>query len=346
MVSGRTVKPNVTLIARKCGVSKMTVSRVLRNQGNVSPATRQLVLDVAERAGFVPTGRYTAENSQAAKNYYVLFQEEHSLKDAYFSGIILSIQHELFAKGNSCSLGVIKEQYPDFLKLANILRSEDVKGILVVGESPPSYINALQAIFPNVVLIDYPGSPEIEKPYNAVCIDNVFGANLAMRHLFKLGRKRILLVTGREGHYFSEDLRTTYIQALTKKGIPVDPELIVHGDFHIQGGFRAVSDVLKNGVKFDAVFTNDEMACGALRALAQAGISVPGEVSVIGYDGLPMGEAVSPALTTIHVDRAEIGRLAVKRLLAIQNEPLKKEERYEKISVFPKLIIRESCGGK
>lgn len=338
-------KLSAALIAKKCGVSKMTVSRVFRNKGNVSLATRRLVLDVAERSGFVSNGRYAGRNSQATKNYYVLFQEEHSLKDVYFSDIILSIQHQLFKDGFSCSFSVIKDSYSEFLKLINILRTEDIRGIFVIGDTPPSYINGLQSNFINVVLIDYPGSPEILRPYNAICIDNVFGGHLAMHHLLKLGRKRILLICGREGHYFSDGLTEAYTEALTRNGIEVCPELIVHADFHVNGGFRATTEVLRNGIEFDAIFSNDEMACGALKALAQAGIDVPGDVSIVGYDGLPIGEAVSPSLTTVAVDRTEMGRLAVKRLLAIEKESVA-GEKHEKISIFPKLVVRESCTAK
>jgi len=336
-------RPNVTLIARKCGLSKMTVSRVLRNKGGVAPATRRRVLEVAERSGFVPKAR-AAEGTAQARTCCVLFQKEHSLKDAFFSGIILSIQDHLFRRGFSCSLGIIGEDYPAFLKLANMLNAAGgVGGVFIVGECPPSYINGLQAGFPCLVLIDYPGSPEIARPYNAVCVDNVYGAHLAMRHLLKLGRRRILLLCGREGHYFTEDLKRGYAEALAAGGVAACPELTAYADFHVQGGYRAVRQVLAAGAKFDAIFSNDEMACGAMKALAEAGVRVPADVSVVGFDGLPMGQAVSPSLTTVEVDRAELGRLAVERFLAFADGPLA-EPPCEKISIFPRLVVRSSCG--
>ncbi len=337
-------KANITLIARKCGVSKMTVSRVLRQEPNVSASTREMVLKAARKAGFMPSGFYQAKET-AARNYYILFQEECSVNDAYFSGIILSIQRELFERGFGCSFGVIKNDYSEFLALNKILRAGEVQGVLVVGEAPTEYVNSLQANFLNLIFIDYPGDPGIVRPYNAVCTDNVYGANLAINHLLKLGRRRILLIAGREDHYFSRDLSRAYMETLARQKIEIDSRLIVHADFHVTGGFEAVKRVMDAGIPFDAVFSNDEMACGAINALRQAGRRVPEEVAVVGFDGLPIGEVVSPGLTTVVVDREKMGRLAVRRLLEIEEETAA-DEKFEKISLFPKLLIRGSCGGR
>jgi len=338
-------KPTLTLIARKCGVSKMTVSRVLRNEPNVSGATRELVMRVAEKVGFQPSGCYHVNHNPSTQHYYVLFQREYSAKDAFFRGIIFSIQAALFERGWGCSFGVVKNDYAEFLKLNRILRSQDVSGILVVGEIPTSYANVLQTNFLNLVFIDYPGDPGIEQPYNAVCTDNVYGGHLAMNHLLKLGRKRVLLIGGRKGHYFSNDLLRAYEETLREHSLGIDPRLITDADFHVTGGYEAAKRAREDGVTFDAIFSNDEMACGAIKALKQAGIKVPTDVSVVGFDGLPIGEVVSPALTTIVVDREKMGRLAVKRLLALEQE-MGTEERYEKVGLFPKLLIRESCGAR
>lgn len=338
-------RPTLTLIARKCGVSKMTVSRALRNETSVSPATRDFILRVAEKVGFRPSGRYHLKGRPRVRSYCILFQPGYSSKDAFFSGIILSVQQALFARGCSCSFGLIKNDFAEFLKVNRILRARDVQGILVVGEIPPHYASVLHTNFLNLVFIDYPGDPEIINPYNAVCVDNVYGGHLALNHLLAIGRKRILLICGKEGHYFSNDLLRAYHETLGEHHIEVDPRLVINADFHVKGGFKATKQVLEAGVPFDAVFSNDEMACGAIKALKQAGRKVPEDVSVVGFDGLPIGEVVSPALTTVVVDREKMGRLAVKRLLHFERET-GEDEKFEKISIFPTLLVRESCGGR
>jgi LacI family transcriptional regulator len=121
-----------------------------------------------------------------------------------------------------------------------------------------------------------------------------------------------------------------------------DPSLLINSNFHIDGGYRVVKDAVEAGVEFDAVLSNDEMACGAMKALNEAGISVPVDVSVVGFDGLPLGEAVSPTLTTIAVDRKRMASLAVGRMLSVS--PDGGSEEHQKTTIFPRLVLRESCG--
>jgi LacI family transcriptional regulator len=166
-----------------------------------------------------------------------------------------------------------------------------------------------------------------------------------LNHLLRIGRKRILLICGEEGHYFSNDLLRAYWETLAEHHMEIDPRLVVYADFHVKGGFKATQQVLEAGVPFDAIFSNDEMACGAIKALKQASRKVPEDVSVVGFDGLPIGEVVSPTLTTVAVDREKMGKLAVKRLLQFERET-GEEEKFEKISIFPSLLVRESCGGR
>jgi LacI family transcriptional regulator, repressor for deo operon, udp, cdd, tsx, nupC, and nupG len=320
----------------------MTVSRALRNAPNVSPGTTDRILRVAEQLGFIPAVRRQAPAQ--ARHFYILCQQEYSENDAFFREIITSIQDQLFASGFACSLGIVKPEYPASLKLTNLLRSTDLDGVLVVGEIPAGFLRSLQAQFTKLIFVDYPGDSSLGLPYNAVCTDCVNGARLAVKHLLKLGRSRILLIAGRKGHYFTNQLLQGYTEVLLEHGVKVDPLLITYADFHLNGGMQAARRVLESGISIDAVFSNDEMACGAMKAIKESGLRIPEDIAVVGFDGLPIGELVSPALTTIEVDRRKMGRVAVKRLLAIQQED-PDDELYEKILLFPRLVVRESCGG-
>ena len=320
----------------------MTVSRALRNETNVSPATTALVLATAEKVGFIPRGRHKGKRA-SPHNYYILYQQAYSEKDAFFSAIIMGIQNSLFEHGFGCSLGTVGKEYGEYLNLTNLVRTSGAKGIFVIGDVPVEFIRILQGDSFNVIFIDYPGDPNLELPYNAVCAENVHGAHLAVNHLLKLGRRRVLLICGRKGHYFTNDLLRAYKATLTSWEVEIDSRLIVYSDFHVNGGYQAVRQIIDAKVPFDALFSNDEMACGAIRALREAGLNVPEDVSVVGFDGLPMSAAVTPALTTVEIDRRGMSRLGVKRLLAMEDESWE-EEKYEKITIFPKLVIRDSCG--
>lgn len=317
----------------------MTVSRVLRNEENVSPKTRRAVLQVAERMGFVPAR--SRRPKVDAGHYYILFQQNYSINDAYFSGIILSIQNTLFEQGCGCSFGIINEEYADFLKLNSIMKSREVSGAFVIGDIPARDANTLLESFSDIIFIDYPGGPTLDYPYNSITTDNVYGGHQAVRHLLNFGRRRIVLLGGRESHYFTNDLLRAYQETLAEYDMEFDPRLVLYGDFHTDGGYEAITAVLADGLDFDAIFSNDEMACGAIRALHEAGRSVPGDVSVVGFDDLPAGRMVTPRLTTVAVDREKMGQLAVHRLLSLDEESASVAP-HEKVSLFPKLIVRES----
>jgi LacI family transcriptional regulator len=166
---------------------------------------------------------------------------------------------------------------------------------------------------------------------------------MAVNHLIKLGRKKTLLIHGPKGHYFTKQMLAGYMETLVDNDIDFDPRLVLSGDFHIKGGYAAVKHALEEKIDFDSIFANDEMACGALQALHEADIAVPDKVSVVGFDGLIAGEAASPPLTTVLVDRHEMGRMAVRRLLDME-EKSERFSDYIKLSLFPRLIVRQSCG--
>ena len=322
----------------------MTVSRVFKGTPNVSGATRDLVLRVAEKSGFIPPAGNRGSEDRAAKHYYVLFAEDSLVNDAYFSEIILSVQQHLFDYGCSCSLGIVNGEYSEFIKLHNMLQPKSTDGVIIVGDIAPDYASMLRATFLNIVFVDYPGDPQIAGPYQAVCTDQFYGARMAMRHLLDLGRNRILLISGKKGHYFSKDLLRAYEEELSTQRIGLDQNLIAFADFHVDGGYQTTVRALEEGTEFDAVFTNDEMACCAIRALIEHDIRIPEDVSVVGFDGLPIGATVNPALTTVVVDRARMGKIAVERLVAAHNGAYALSG--EKISLFPSLLVRQSCGAK
>ncbi len=279
------------------------------------------------------------------KRYYILFRSDYAEKGSFFSELVLSIQAEIFNEGASCSLGVIKPDYSEFLKLLKLMQAEEINGVLIVGDAPIDYLNAVLKAFGNVVFVDYPGDARLCRQCNAVVFDNVHGSYSAVRHLLGLGRKRILLLHGPHNHYFSRAMRIGYKDALDDNGLDFDPDLLVACDFQLQGGQHATERIIDSGLAFDAVFSNDIMACGSILALNARGIRVPEDVSVVGFDGLPIGEAMSPTLTTVVADRNRVGKLAVRRMRTLE-DCIGEDSGFMKLSVFPELVVRQSCGGK
>ncbi len=334
-------------IARLCGVSKMTVSRAIRNDPSVSEATRQRILRVAERENYLPSayGVGKSRTPAAQRNYYVLFQKQAALQDAFFGEVIRTIQQELFSMGRACSLGIVEDHYASFMKLYDMLQTANVAGVLVVGPVAREPIDVLLERFGNVILVDNPGDPDLSRPCSAVFCENSYGAQLAVKHLLALGRRRILLIRGPEDNYFSRSLVEGYSRVLGENGLAPDPQMIIPADFRMSGGCDAAKAAMASGLVFDAVFTNDEMACGAMKAILEAGLKVPDDVAVVGFDNLAVGQAVTPSLTTVAVDRQRMGRKAVELLIRLEQER-DNDDVSERVGLFPKLIIRESCGWK
>jgi len=332
-------------IARLCGVSKMTVSRAIRNDPSVSEATRQRVLRVAERENYLPSAYGAGKSRTLAtqRNYYVLFQKQAALQDAFFGEVIRAIQQELFSIGRSCSLGIVEDHYAEFMRLYDMLQTANVAGVLVVGPVAREPIDVLLERFGNVILVDNPGDPDLPRPCSAVFCENSYGAQLAVKHLLGLGRKRILLMCGPEDNYFSRSLVEGYNRVFRENGLVPDPRMVLRADFHMNGGYEAANAAMESGLAFDAVFTNDEMACGVLKAIRDRGLRVPNDVAVVGFDNLALGQAVSPSLTTVAVDRQRMGQKAVELLVRLEQER-DVDDLSERVGLFPKLIIRESCG--
>lgn len=327
-----TEKATLQEIARLCGVSRMTVSRVLRDDPNVSDLMRKRVLTAAERGGYIPRGIRT---ERKRGKFHIVFQDEFLTRDAFFGEVVRCIHQELFTKGHSCSLSVISGGYEGMLKLQQTLQSENVDGILAVGPVSPEFLRPMIERFPNVVLVDDPGGPEFSGPYSSVSYDTVYGSSLAVRHLLDLGRKRVLLIHGPTDVRFFRDMLAGYKEAAGE----YDPQLTISREgYHVNDGYETMKEALAAGKEFDAVFANDEMACGAMRALAESGLRVPEDAAVVGFDNLPLGEAVSPTLTTVAVDRKKMSRTAVELLLGSADQ--------QKISYFPALIVRQSCGAR
>ena len=166
---------------------------------------------------------------------------------------------------------------------------------------------------------------------DSVVCDELEGSLMAMNHLIKHGHRQIAFIDGSvlrgpksiSKFYAIERRRIGYRAALLDAGLPVVPELIEDGDLGAAGGYQACQRLLKHNVSFTALFcVNDETAIGAIQALREAGLRIPEDVSIIGFDDIPMAAHLTPSLTTIRVNKEALGAIAVKQLLERAKEPM------------------------
>jgi DNA-binding LacI/PurR family transcriptional regulator len=174
-----------------------------------------------------------------------------------------------------------------------------------------------------------------------VDVDNVVGARMAVEHLLRLGHERVATITGPLNMCAGQDRLEGYRQALAARGIPVDEDLIAEGDFTEGGGRAAMRRLLPH--RPTAVFAaSDMMAVGAIKVLREAGLRVPEDVAVVGFDDIPLASMVEPPLTTVRQPIEQLGSMAVELLVSLMENP--GEETVHRVVLPTELVIRASCG--
>jgi LacI family transcriptional regulator len=174
----------------------------------------------------------------------------------------------------------------------------------------------------------------------SVALNDVEGGYIATRHLIELGHKRIALISGPMEEDCSQDRTEGYLRAMDEAGLPTDPQLMIAGDWTATSGQQGALSLVKNRVPFTALFAqNDRMAVGAIHQFQNAGFSIPEEISVIGFDNMPLASYFNPPLTTIHQDILAIGRDAARLLLDAKKQP---DQPLQQLLFSPDLVVRKS----
>lgn len=326
---------SVTLkeIASEAHVSIGTVSRVLNGHPNVTEEVRQRVFKIATQLGYFgahgPEQR-SYEGNRAAKEIGFLFgpltPTDTVGNNPFWSHILHGVESaasEVRMKVTYRSLNTLQGA-PDTLLMT--VYEMKLGGILLVGSVEMAIVRLLQSTGIPLVLVD-----NYVPQADCVLGNNFEGAKSAVDYLISMGHRQIAIIGGPStlgGSYPLNRIHTIerraegYRVALTNAGLPVLPDLYEAGSLSVDSGYTACQLLLARGTSFTALFcTNDEMAIGAMKALREAGLRVPADVSLIGFDDLDHVRHLDPALTTVRVDKEMLGTIAVKRLLALMSSP-------------------------
>ncbi|MGI4880205.1 MAG: LacI family DNA-binding transcriptional regulator [Janthinobacterium lividum] len=292
----------MTDIARLAGVSTSTVSRALAESPLIPVKTRQQIQRLAAEHGYVIDQRGQRLRSSRTRTICVAIplghEAEQMISDPFFLQLFGHLADEISARHYDVLLSRIPSPSPGWL--LRHVQTQKADGYIVVGQSDQhDEINhAARAFRPLVVW----GAHLPEQAYCSVGSDNVDGARAAVDALLRAGRRRIAFLGAATLPEIRMRLRG-YKMALEQAGIAVVDELIQPAQFSGEAAASAVHDLVARGVAFDGVFaTSDVIALGAIRALKASGISVPADVSVIGFDDLALAEHLHPRLTTVHQD--------------------------------------------
>ncbi len=325
--------PTIKDVARMAGVSVATVSRALNGADNVLPGTRQRILEAARDLRFTPSHAARSLITRRTDTIGALLPD---LYGEYFSELIRGIDQAARARGLHL---LVSSSHGDANEAAAAMRAMNgrVDGLLVM--SPHADAEFLQHNLPGslpAVLIntaaDLPG-------YARFMVDNFGGALAMTRHLVAVGRKRIAFIGGPQGNHEAQERLRGYRAGL-KPGMQ---EYVFEGDFSQETGFAIGRRIAQSKPRPDAVFAaNDLTAIGCLAALGEAGLRVPEDLALAGFDDIPIARYVAPALTTIRVPIAALGAAALEMLAKSLETPGSQVPLSTTMPV--ELVVRRSCG--
>lgn len=331
-------------IAAKTNLSVSTVSIVLNNRASRIPkATRDIVIKAAKELNYRPNQLAVGLVTKRTKTLGLIVPD---IRNTFFSNLAKGIEDEARKKGWTVLLCNSNDSHKRDLEYIKMLASKGVDGILYSMSADSNLKNfkekfsLIKKLGINFLMIDrYLDFPSTFPKIDIVSLDHFKGGYLATKHLLDLGHKKIACVSGPQNLSESNDRLRGYRKALDENKIEYDEELIIQGDYHIESGREAIDKLIEKD--FTAVFAfNDMMAFGVLKGLKAHKLSIPGDVSVIGYDDIYLSEILDVSLTTIHQPIEIMGRGATRYFIDIidgRKKPLKSLPRYS-----PELIIRES----
>jgi LacI family transcriptional regulator len=334
-------------IARQAGVSVATVSRVVNDvdRNKVSDETRDRVLAIARSMRYRPNPQAVALVTGRPPNALGLYipYNSHVFDSFYFTEIIRGAADAANSRGMSITLYVPSRDATSDVPRDVLIGHRAVAGLLLVGAriDDPVIAQCRDTGAPFALV----NNSTPEDGVNSVDCDNVSGATAATRHLLDLGHRRIGFIAGPDDSSNARDRRRGYEVALRAAGVAVDASLIAPGRFEEDGGAAAMETLLCLADRPTAVFAaNDMMALGALDALRDAGLRVPEDIALVGFDDIPTARYIAPRLTTVHQPIYDVGRRAAETVLAQALAPSDAPPAACHQMLDTRLVVRESCG--
>ena len=322
-------------VAREAGVSVATVSRVVNGLGNVTDETTRLVNEAAGRLGYIP---HSGARSLSTRQTHCVGAVLPDLYGEFFSELIRGIDRVARLHGLhlllSCSHGDARE-------VSAALRAMQgrVDGLLVM--SPHVDAGVLEENLPSSMPTVLMNTPHGGERLSSILVDNYGGACAMVRHLHGRGHRRIAMIAGPEANHDARERLRGCLDTLDELS-PGTPPQVLRGDFTEESGYRAGRQLLAMVERPDAVFAaNDVMAVGCLFALNEGGFAVPADIALAGFDDIPIARYVTPPLTTVRIQIAELGELALERLLLAIEQ--KGQDKASRQMLRSELVVRSSC---
>lgn len=316
------------------GVAHSTVSRALRNSPLVNRETVERIQRIAGEAGYRTSA---AARSLVTRRSDTIGVVVTNIADPFVAGVVSGIEETADQHGLSVFLANSNAEPERELRVARKFEERRVDGIIVTASRVGArYVHLLTHMQVPIVLLNNQHPSQFA---HSVMIANVHASRDATRHLITLGHRRIAYLGDRYGYQSDAERYAGYRQALEEGGLPLEPQLVVHGDGRPEGAETAILNLLASPQPPTAVFCyNDMSALGAMRQIRNHGLRIPTDISVVGFDDLYISQYLDPPLTTVRQPMRQMGRMAMETLLQI----FAGAESGHDIKVPGELIVRES----
>jgi LacI family transcriptional regulator len=322
-------------VAQRAGVSPATVSRVLNGSGAVSAERAAKVREAAAELDYTPSGPARALRQQRTRVWAAIIAD---IQNPFFTSMVRGMEDVALVEGHRLVLGNTDEDLDKEASYLDIAVAEQMAGVVIaVASARDSKLDVLLDRNIPVVAVDRRPKRH-EDAVDSVVVDNELGARQATDHLLAAGATRIACITGPARVSTASERLSGYQAALKARKVPVDADLVLRADFKEDGGYAATRTLLSGRRRPDALFVaNNLMTLGALRAVQEAGLQVPDDLLLVGWDDAPWTTLIRPQLTMVAQPTHEIGRQAA-RLLATASKDLPARH----IVLPPTLVVRES----
>jgi len=321
-------------IARAAGVSHSTVSRALAESPLVKEETRERIKQLAKEMGYSP---HALARSLVTRRTQTVGVVVTTIADPFVSEIVRGLEETGQNHGYTIILCNSNAEPRRELAAVKALREKRVDGIIVTASRVGDlYLPLLEDFGVPIVLIN---NQQTGKYVYSIGTDDLRGGQIATEHLLSLGHTRIAYIASPNNVNSSQARMNGYRMALESHGIALDPALLADGDGRPAAAMEATARLLSQGAHPTAIFCyNDMTAIGTIRALKRMGLRVPDDISVVGYDDIPIVEYLDPPLTTIRQRKYDMGCMAMEMLLRLLNGA----DDVQDVTIEPTLVVRES----
>lgn len=312
----RRATPTINDVALRAGVSKGLVSFVINGRSGVAPQTRDLVLRAADELGWRPNIKARSLSTRTTYALGLVLRRAPQIvaADPFYAAFMAGVETVLAVEGRVLVLSVVPDAESEARTYRTFVADLRVDGVFLTDlRRKDPRIGLLNSLNLPAVLL---GRPDTPASIPSVDLDDTSGIDEAVRHLAQLGHRRIAHVAGDQQLLHARRRRASFRRAMRTANL--DPDWVIETDFSMAGGAAATRALLDRCLRPTAiVYANDPMAIAGLGVLQERGVDVPGEVSIVGFDGTETGRHLHPALTTIESDPEQWGAASARTLLAL-----------------------------